>query len=327
MSLAAIVPVWNGRPLVEKLLASIARQTLRPDRVLVVDNGSTDGAPEAARELGAEVIAMGRNAGFAPAVNRGIREAHAEWIAVLNSDVELAPDYFALLTATSSWFATGRILAADGSGRIDGTFDLVCRGGTAWRAGNGCADAPAWHARRSISSPPWTAAVFRAALFEKAGPLEERFESYLEDVDFGMRCAALGLAGEYVPEAVAWHRGSAALGRWHRDTVRRISRNQAWLLARHYSRRDLRACAWPAAVAQALWGLLALRHATGFAWLRGKIEGLRRFPEFRRECTVHHPLLLDHLRANEVSIRELQQGSSEDLYWRLYFLLTTGEAK
>ena len=327
MSLAVVVPVWNGRPLVEKLLASVARQTLRPDRILVVDNGSTDGAPETARELGAEVISMGRNAGFAPAVNRGIREAGAEWIAVLNSDVELAPDYLALLTGTGSWFATGRILSADDSGRVDGTFDLVCRGATAWRAGNGCADGPAWRVRRPIWSPPWTAAVFRAALFEKAGLLEERFESYLEDVDFGMRCAALGLAGEYVPDAVAWHRGSAALGRWHRDTVRRISRNQAWLLARHYSARDLRACAWPAAVAQALWGLVALRHAAGFAWLRGKIEGLRRFPEFRNECVNHYPLLLNHLRANEASIRELQKGSGEDLYWRLYFLLTTSEAK
>ena len=199
MSLAAIVPVWNGRPLVEKLLASLAKQTLRADELVVVDNGSTDGAPEAARACGARVIGMGRNAGFAAAVNRGIRETRAEWIAVLNSDVELAPDYFALLTASSSWFATGRILAADDPSRIDGTFDLVCRGGTAWRAGSGQADGPAWDMRRRIWSAPWTAAVFRAALFEKTGLLEERFESYLEDVDFGLRCAALDLAGEYVP--------------------------------------------------------------------------------------------------------------------------------
>ena len=147
MRLAAIVPVWNGRPLVEKLLASLAKQTLRAEELVVVDNGSTDGAPEAARACGARVIGMGRNAGFAAAVNRGIRETRAEWIAVLNSDVELAPDYFALLTASSSWFATGRILAADDPSRIDGTFDLVCRGGTAWRAGSGQADGPAWDVR------------------------------------------------------------------------------------------------------------------------------------------------------------------------------------
>ena len=327
MSLAAIVPVWNGRPLVEKLLASLAKQTLRADELVVVDNGSVDGAPEAARAYGARVIGMGRNAGFAAAVNRGIRETRAEWIAVLNSDVELAPDYFALLTASSGWFATGRILAADDPSRIDGTFDLVCRGGTAWRAGSGQADGPAWDMRRRIWSAPWTAAVFRAALFEKTGLLEERFESYLEDVDFGLRCAAQDLAGEYVPEAVAWHRGSAALGRWHTETVRRMARNQVWLLARHYSRPDLLHCAWPAMVAQLLWGLVALRHGAGFAWCRGKCQGLRSFPEVRRDCACYHSGLLERLRTNESLIRKMQAPGQSDFYWRLYFLLTTREAK
>ncbi len=44
----------------------------------MVDNGSTDGAPELARERGARVIPMGRNAGFAAAVNRGIRESRGD---------------------------------------------------------------------------------------------------------------------------------------------------------------------------------------------------------------------------------------------------------
>src|SRR5262245_23965490 len=113
MSISAIVPVWNGRADLERLLASLATQTEPAAELLVVDNGSTDGAPDLAREKGARVIPMGRNAGFAPAVNRGIREASGEWIAVLNSDVQLAPDYFARLSAQSSWFATGKILSLD----------------------------------------------------------------------------------------------------------------------------------------------------------------------------------------------------------------------
>jgi GT2 family glycosyltransferase len=110
MSITAIVPVWNGRELLERLLASVEAQTEAAAELLVVDNGSTDGAPELARERGARVIPMGRNAGFAAAVNRGIRESRGEWIAVLNSDVELAPDYFARLLGAGSagaWFATG----------------------------------------------------------------------------------------------------------------------------------------------------------------------------------------------------------------------------
>ena len=132
MSITAIVPVWNGRELLERLLASLEAQTEAAAELLVVDNGSTDGAPELARTRGARVIPMGRNAGFAAAVNRGIRESRGEWIAVLNSDVELAPDYFARLLAAGSaggWFATGKILAAGSGNRIDATFDALCRGG------------------------------------------------------------------------------------------------------------------------------------------------------------------------------------------------------
>jgi len=63
------------------------------------------------------------------------------------------------------------------------------------------------------------AAIFRKELFDRLGALDERFESYLEDIDFGIRCATAGLTGIYVPEAVAYHTGSATLGRWHPTTV------------------------------------------------------------------------------------------------------------
>ena len=62
MSISAIVPVWNGRELLERLLASLAAQTEPAAELLVVDNGSRDGAPDLARRRGARVISMGRNA-------------------------------------------------------------------------------------------------------------------------------------------------------------------------------------------------------------------------------------------------------------------------
>jgi GT2 family glycosyltransferase len=330
MSISAIVPVWNGRPLLEKLIASLERQTLAAAELLVVDNGSTDGAPDLARERGARVIPMGRNAGFAAAVNRGIEESRGEWVAVLNSDVELAPDYFDVLhTAAESpeaWFATGKILAAGTTDSIDATFDLVCRGATPWRAGSGRTDGPSFAAPRPIWSAPWTAALFRAELFRRVGRLETSFESYLEDVDFGMRCAARKLSGLYVPTAIAWHRGSAALGRWHPETVRHIARNQVLLLARHYP--ALAPHLWPAVVAQTLWGALALRHGAGIACLRGKWEGLRRFHAARQTSTpIDQNVLGFFLESNERSIREIQAATGFDTYWKMYFLLTRGGTK
>jgi len=350
MSITAIVPVWNGRELLERLLASVEAQTEAAAELLVVDNGSTDGAPELARAHGARVIAMGHNAGFAAAVNRGIRESRGEWIAVLNNDVELAPDYFARLRAACSagglaagvfepgqspaaktagatnWFATGKILAEGPDRRIDATFDVLSRGGTGWRVGNGRADGPEFSLARPIWSAPWTAALFRAKLFQRVGLLEESFESYLEDVDFGLRCAAKGLAGQYVPEALAWHRGSATLGRWHPETVRRIARNQLLLLARHYPRRLLVGWLWPILVAQLLWGAVAFRHGAGFAWLRGEWQGLRSFFAARGQ-TIDEKVLETVLSTNEDLIRSGQAYSGFDTYWKVYFLLTRGGAK
>jgi GT2 family glycosyltransferase len=168
--------------------------------------------------------------------------------------------------------------------------------------------------------------LFRAGLFQRVGLLEESFESYLEDVDFGLRCAARGFAGRYVPEALAWHRGSATLGRWHPETVRRTARNQVLLLARHYPRRLLVRWSWPIFVAQFLWGAVAIRHGAGFAWLRGKWQGLRGFFAARGQA-LDAQVLESVLSTNERLIRSIQVFTGFDIFWKLYFLLTRGGAK
>ena len=149
MNISAIVPVWNGRDLLARLLATLEAQTRPAAELLIVDNGSTDGAPDMARARGARVIAMGRNAGFAAAVNRGIREAGQPLVAILNSDVELAPDYLEKLAAVDAPFATGKILSP--SGLLDGTFDLTCRGATTWRCGAGLRGRSALRSSRATS--------------------------------------------------------------------------------------------------------------------------------------------------------------------------------
>jgi len=158
------------------------------------------------------------------------------------------------------------------------------------------------------------------------GRLDETFESYLEDVDFGLRCAARGLWGSYEPRAVATHLGSATLGAWHADTVRRMARNQVFLVAKHYPFRECVRFVWPIGVAQTLWGGLALRHGRGFAFLRGKIEGLARFRAVRRRAAAGDGFaegLSKVLRESEREILSLQRRAGFDLYWRLYFALTS----
>jgi GT2 family glycosyltransferase len=165
---------------------------------------------------------------------------------------------------------------------------------------------------------PFTAILVRKELFHRAGLLDETFESYLEDVEFGLRCAIRGFSGIYVPGARAYHRGSATLGRWHRETVRRISRNQVLVVAKHYPAGWMGKCGWKVLAAQLLWGLVALRHGAVWPWVRGKIEGLRMYRANRRPGA---DALFAILEQSESEIRELQRQTGQDLYWKLYFAL------
>lgn len=321
----AVVPNWNRRDLLERLLEALHRQTVPVAEVVVVDNGSDDGSAEAAAARGARVIRMARNEGFSKAVNRGIREVRTPWIAVVNNDVEPESDWLKELMQISedqaTWFAAGRVLSAARPDSIDGAYDALCRGGCACRGGQGRTDGPQWREPRRIQFAPFTAAIFRRDLFEKVGLLDEQFESYMEDIEFGLRCALAGIGGAYVPTAVAYHQGSATLGAWHPEKVRLIARNQLLLIAKHYPKDWALRYGWAVVVAQTLWGLLAIKHGTGLAWLRGKIEGLRQF-RAARNAAPDAQALARILEESERELFTLQQRSGFDLYWRLYLALT-----
>jgi GT2 family glycosyltransferase len=301
--------VHNRARLVGRLLETIRSQTVPFAEVILVDNASTETLPAA----GCRVIRLEENTGFARAVNAGWRAANAHWIAILNSDVELAPDWVERLLAEAgnAGFATGLILNAEDRTAIDGTYDLMSRSGCAWRAGFGEIGSAA--PTSPISIAPGTACVFRREVLERLNGFDESYGSYLEDVDLGLRCLREGIAGVFVPKAVAWHHGSATLGRWNPEVVRLISRNQLRIVARHYDRALFRTCLWPILTGQLLWGLVALRHGAASAWLRGKIEGLRGF----RLNAPPSPQLREFLNASEREIKE----RARDSYWRWYFLL------
>jgi GT2 family glycosyltransferase len=161
---SVIIPNWNGAALLETLLASLEAQE-GIGEVIVVDNGSSDNSVAIGRKAGAQVIELGSNAGFAAAANRGIRESTGEWLAILNNDVELGPGWLQTLvnaaSAAGAWFACGKLLARDRPDLIDGTYDLICAGGTAWRCGAGRPDQPLWNRERPIQLTPFTALVVR----------------------------------------------------------------------------------------------------------------------------------------------------------------------
>jgi GT2 family glycosyltransferase len=324
MKVAAVVPHWNRRDLLQTLLANLAQQARPFDEIIVVDNGSTDDSDDVAERAGARVIRLGSNFGFAAAVNRGIESTKADWIAILNNDVTLAPDWLTTLLARiekdaeneQAWFATGKTLSTNDRNRIDGTFDAISRGACAYRCGSGKPDAPFWNQPRRIRMAPMTAALFRRRLFEEIGSLDEGFESYLEDVDFGIRCAIHERWGIYVPKAIAYHQGSSTWGQWNKYSVRLIARNQLLLTAKHFDGLSR----WPIVAGQLLWGFLALCHGCAGAYLQGKMAGMRE----ARSIPAQRPAsdqIKAFIRESENTILEVQRHTGFDRYWRAYFWL------
>jgi GT2 family glycosyltransferase len=310
--------------MLETLLENLRDQNRPFDEIILVDNGSTDGSAGLAARAGARVLRLERNFGFAAAVNRGIEACQADWIAILNNDVTLAPDWLEiLLDAAESqnvWFAAGKLLRTQDPSTIDGTFDEISRGACACRCGAGKPDSPVWNQARRIRFASMTAAIFRRNLFQEVGPLDETFGSYLEDVDFGLRCAFAGREGIYFPAAVGYHRGSSTLGRWNSDTVRNIARNQV-LIAAKYFRGQPR---WPILAGQLLWGLVALRHGKGLSYICGKVSGLwvaRALTPERRPDSLERKELRPLIEASERAILELERQTGSSWYWRAYFWL------
>ena len=333
-SVTAVIPNFNGARFLPRVIEDLRKQSHPVACIMVVDNGSTDSSIAVSTEAGADVIRLESNQGFAAAVNRGMRDCATPFLAVLNNDVELDPHWLERLMGAlelpDTWFATGKIASRRHTGRIDATFDCLARSGLAWRCGHGRPDSPLWDQHARIWSAPWTAAVFRRELFDRIGQLDERFESYLEDTEFGLRCALAEKPGAYVPAALAWHWGSATLGMWHPETVRRLARNQVFLVAKHFPALSRSGLWWPVLAGQLLWGAVALRHGRLHSYLKGKWEGLRRFSELRPlpapvttgPFTGADERIVSVLARSERTIRDLQQRSGWDLYWRLYFTLT-----
>ena len=165
-----------------------------------------------------------------------------------------------------------------------------------------------------------TAAIFWRQLFRDLGGLDETFGSYMEDVEFGLRCAVAGRGGVFIPSAVAYHRGSATLGEWNKDTVWRITRNQVLLSAKHFRGQPW----WPLVAGQLLWGLVALRYGRGSAFVRGKIAGMREARRLTRLNTNEYTrkVLAEVLESSEANILALARETGFDSYWRAYFWLS-----
>ena len=221
--LAVIVLNWNGGDDTQRCLESVAASTL-PHRVYLVDNGSTDGSLDM---LTADiVIHNGRNLGFAGGCNAGAKQAIADGatqLFFLNNDATLAPDTLEKLQAalTDNVVAVSpRILALLPPGPLppnNKPFGWE-EGGAIWFE-RGAITLDEFVIARHIEGPgpdqtdfcSGCALLVCAADFERVGGFDEALFAYYEDIDLCLKLADKGKCA-VVPEALAWHKGSASTG-------------------------------------------------------------------------------------------------------------------
>jgi len=217
-SVTVVIVNWNSAGLLAECLEHLARQTLRPTGVLVMDNGSIDGSAECAlRFAGVSLRRLGSNLGFAAANNRAFAEVDTELVALLNPDANAEPQWLEHLLASAKAHPDVAVfgslqLTQGAETKLDGLGDVYHFTGMAWRKGFGRRPVPADLVAGEIFAACGAAVLYRRSALMRTGGFDEDFFCYCEDVDLGFR---LRLAGErclFVPDAIVYHRGGATSG-------------------------------------------------------------------------------------------------------------------
>lgn len=293
----AIVLNWNGGEETAECLASLrALEGVRP-RIVLADNGSTDGSLQRLRDADPElhILSFDENLGYAGGNNRAMRHAFgemgAEWVCLLNSDVVAEPELFnRLLDAAQTLREQGHsdigalgpcvyyrdqphLVWANG-GRIGATANVTQLIDHGRRAPGG---RPADPEPRDYI--PGTCLLVSRRAWEVVGDLDESFFCYLEDADWGLRMMSGGFGVFVVPAASAYHALSSSTGGGYSAGRKYMTAvNSVHFLRKHGTWRGWAALffydvlLWPLVFAK---GLLSGHGRAAFAKIQGVYHGLR----------------------------------------------------
>ncbi len=232
-----VIVNYNAGELLVRSVDAVKRQNFRDFRLVVVDNASSDNSVERlrARHADVEIVTAGANLGFAAANNLAVRGAGgARWIALVNPDAFPEAGWLHTLVDAArahpefASFAS-RTLDARNPERIDGTGDAYHLSGRYWRRAHGCPLEARHMQCEEIFSACAAAALYSRSAWDAVGGLDEDFFCYGEDVDLGFRLQLAGYKCLYVPEALAYHRGSAIAGVRSDFSTYHGQRNLVWV--------------------------------------------------------------------------------------------------
>jgi GT2 family glycosyltransferase len=215
-----IVLNWNGHDETLHCIKSLGQQAYPNFRILVIDNGSTDGSTQLLRELGGHIslIESRDNLGYAGGNNLAMREAFgrgADYVWLFNSDAMAAPETLSRMIEVCEadraiGLASPLIREEDDriqfAGRI---FDLTVPDTTSTED---VGLARAWQANHPDRiAVTGTAMLVSRALYERIGGLDDSLFAYWEDTDYSIRSASAGFRNVVAFDTAIFHPGKPTI--------------------------------------------------------------------------------------------------------------------
>ncbi len=217
---------WNREADTLECLESLARISYPSFSVIVVDNGSTDGSPDAIEKwsrdnLAVTLIRNAENRGFVRGSNQGMHHAlskDADYVFLLNNDTVVEPDVLTLLVATAERSddtgMAGPKIYKYGEERV---FDSAGTRTISWLAqgfllGHGEEDRGQFDSSTEMPYITGTALLVKRAVLEQAGLMDEDYFCYFDDFDWALKVREAGYRLLLEPKAVVHHKGSRTAG-------------------------------------------------------------------------------------------------------------------
>ncbi len=300
--MSVIIPNWNGGHFLPVCLDALQRQTYQPMEVLIVDNASTDGSQALIKREypWVTLIELPENRGFTGACNAGLQTARGEYLALLNNDTEVEADWAgAVVDAFERHPEIGsvasKMLLFDQRDRIHTAGDYFTVDGRAGNRGVWQTDSGQFDREEYVFSACGGSSVYRRALLDQVGLLDDDFFFSLEDVDLGWRAQLAGWRSLYTPSAIVYHHLSATGGGVTASYY--DGRNLLFVLAKNYPSGLWRKHGGKVVRAQlrlAFEALRAWRGAAARARLRGMLAGLAGLPrQWRKRRAIQRARTVD----------------------------------
>ncbi len=295
-AIGIVILNWNGLEMTRQCIGSLRQQTYSDFVTVVVDNGSNDGSVAWLQQQDDVIlIANDRNLGFAKAVNQGLRrtiDLHCTYVAAVNNDTELAPNWLAKLVHfmeanPETSFAQGATKQLNDKKRYDSSGIYLERGFIPRQRAEGLLDP---QLDMPVVGPNAAGAIYRTSMLKNIRQhngdfFDSRFFAYVEDVDFDLRCTTRGHIFSFVPEATMYHTGSATGNRIAKKKMFWGARNMIWLVYKNVPLPVLRRV-FKSIVKSHLANLQFLwreQRANFWPYLRGITVGLLSLPRFYRD--------------------------------------------